>query len=105
MSTASCKSKITYIDGDNGILMHRGYPIEELAEHSDFMEVAYLLLNGELPKKDEKENFIHHIKYHTLIHEQLSFMFQRVPKKFTPNGHYGWCSGITFCVLSRQLRY
>src|SRR4051812_20507491 len=52
-STASCQSEITYIDGDAGILLHRGYPIDQLAEHSTFMEVAYLLLNGELPKKDE----------------------------------------------------
>ena len=52
-STASCRSEITYIDGDAGILLHRGYPIEQLAEHSTFMEVCYLLLNGELPSKDE----------------------------------------------------
>src|SRR5678809_1126163 len=56
-STASCRSEITYIDGDAGILLHRGYPIDQLAENSTFMEVAYLLVNGELPKRDELEDF------------------------------------------------
>src|SRR5574338_1447521 len=56
-STASCQSAITYIDGDKGILLHRGYPIDQLAEQSDFMEVCYLLLNGELPSAQEKNNF------------------------------------------------
>src|ERR1700753_3038158 len=60
-STASCESKITYIDGDAGILLHRGYPIDQLAEKSSFMEVSYLLLNGELPSKDEFETFNTHI--------------------------------------------
>lgn len=71
MATASCESKITYIDGDNGVLLYRGYPIEELAEKSDFMEVAYLLLHGELPTLAEKEEFIKSITYHTMLHEQL----------------------------------
>ncbi|HLI11388.1 MAG TPA: citrate synthase [Alphaproteobacteria bacterium] len=70
-STASCESKITFIDGDNGILLHRGYPIEELAEQSDFMEVAYLLLNGELPTAAQKAQFEHDITMHTMVHEQL----------------------------------
>jgi citrate synthase len=71
-STASCESKITYIDGDEGILMHRGYAIEELAEHSDFMEVCYLLLNGELPNAAQKKKFEHDITYHTMLHEQIN---------------------------------
>ncbi len=74
-STASCESKITYIDGDQGVLLYRGYPIEELAEHSDFMEVAYLLLKGELPNAEEKARFVSDITYHTMVHEQiLSFL-------------------------------
>ncbi|GAK32804.1 MULTISPECIES: citrate synthase [unclassified Iodidimonas] len=74
-STASCESKITYIDGDKGELMYRGYPIEQLAEKSDFMEVAFLLVYGELPTKTEKEKFIHDITYHTMLHEQLNHFF------------------------------
>src|SRR6516225_5853714 len=70
-STASCDSKITYIDGDEGVLLHRGYPIEELAENSDFMEVAYLLLKGELPTAEQKAQFVHDITYHTMVHEQI----------------------------------
>lgn len=70
-ATASCESKITFIDGDKGILLHRGYPIEQLAEHSDFPEVCYLLLFGELPSKEQKDKFVKSINNHTLIHEQL----------------------------------
>lgn len=70
-STASCESKITYIDGDKGELLYRGYPIEQLAEHSDYMEVCYLLLFGDLPTKAERQKFVHDITYHTMIHEQL----------------------------------
>ena len=71
MSTASCESKITYIDGDQGILLHRGYPIEQLAEKSDYLETCFLLLNGELPNAAEKEQFVNTIKNHTMVHEQL----------------------------------
>ncbi len=71
-STASCESKITYIDGDEGVLMHRGYPIEELAENSDFMEVCYLLLKGELPNKAQKTKFERDITLHTMVHEQIN---------------------------------
>jgi citrate synthase len=71
-STGSCESKITFIDGDNGVLLYRGYPIEQLAEHSDFMEVCYLLLYGELPSAQQKEKFEHDITYHTMIHEQMN---------------------------------
>lgn len=70
-STGSCESKITYIDGDNGVLLYRGYPIEQLAANSDFMETCYLLLYGELPSPDEKTKFEHDITYHTMIHEQM----------------------------------
>ncbi|MCB2090006.1 MAG: citrate synthase [Alphaproteobacteria bacterium] len=74
-STASCESAITYIDGDKGELLYRGYPIDQLAEKSDFLEVAYLLLNGELPNKQQDEEFKHAITYHTMVHEQLSKFF------------------------------
>ena len=70
-STGSCESKITYIDGDNGLLLHGGYPIEELAENCNFEEVAYLLLNGELPNEKQKEKFQHDLTYHTMLHEQV----------------------------------
>lgn len=67
-STASCDSGLTYIDGDAGILLHRGYPIDQLAEQSSFMEVSYLLLNGELPSKKELEDFTRTITRHTMVH-------------------------------------
>ncbi len=75
-STASCESSITYIDGDKGILLYRGYPIDQLAEKSDFMEVAYLLLNGELPDTKEKDDFVHTITYHTMVHDQMNSLFK-----------------------------
>lgn len=75
-STASCDSAITYIDGDEGILMHRGYKIEELADQSDFMDVCFLLLKGELPNTQEKDKFTHDITYHTMLHEQLIQLFR-----------------------------
>ncbi len=75
-STGSCESSITFIDGEQGILLYRGYPIEELAQHSDFMEVCYLLLNGELPKPDEKATFLNNITYHTMLHEQLQYFYR-----------------------------
>jgi citrate synthase len=74
-STASCESQITYIDGDAGVLLHRGYPIDQLAEHGDFLEVCYLLLYGELPTKSQKEDFDHRITRHTMVHEQMSKFF------------------------------
>ena len=75
-STGSCESKITYIDGDNGVLLYRGIPIEELAEHSDFPETCYLLLNGELPTAAEKSKFERDITMHTMVHEQLSTFYR-----------------------------
>ena len=71
MSTASCRSAITYIDGDAGVLMYRGYPIEQLAKHSNFLEVAYLLMNGELPGADQFKTFEHEVTHHTMMHEAL----------------------------------
>jgi citrate synthase len=74
-STASCESKITFIDGDKGVLLHRGYPIDQLAEKSSFLEVCYLLLNGELPNAKEFDAFEHNITYHTMLHEQFDRFF------------------------------
>lgn len=74
-STASCESKITYIDGEKGELQYRGYPIEQLAANSDYMECCYLLLFGELPTKQEKEKFVWDITHHTMVHEQLHRFF------------------------------
>jgi len=75
-STASCESKITYIDGEKGILLHRGYPIDELAENSDFLETCYLLLYGDLPKQEQKDTFVHDITYHSMVHEQLAQFYR-----------------------------
>jgi citrate synthase len=76
MATAACRSSITYIDGDEGILMYRGFPIEELAAKSDFLEVAYLLLNGELPTADQRTQFVSDITHHTMVHEQITSFFR-----------------------------
>ena len=76
VATASCESEITYIDGAAGVLLHRGYPIEQLAEHSDYLELCYLLLNGELPNREEKESFVETIARHTMVHEQLVHLFR-----------------------------
>ena len=75
-STASCESKITYIDGDKGVLLYRGYPIEQLAEHGDFLETCYLLLYGELPTASQKADFVQRVTRHTMVHEQMSRFFQ-----------------------------
>ena len=74
-STASCESKITYIDGDEGVLLYRGYPIEQLAEHGDFLETCYLLLYGELPTAAQKADFDYRVTRHTMVHEQMSRFF------------------------------
>src|SRR5215203_5209704 len=71
MNTAACRSKITYIDGDRGVLLYRGYPIEQLAEHSDFLETAYLILFGELPTTAQLEEWTRDITMHTMLHENI----------------------------------
>ena len=76
VSTAACESKITYIDGAQGVLLHRGYPIEQLAEHSDYIEVCYLLLHGDLPTPEESARFRDTVKKHTMIHDQLTQFFK-----------------------------
>src|SRR4051812_8550248 len=84
MSTAACESKITYIDGDQGILRYRGYDIDVLAEKSDFLEVAYLLLYGELPTPKQKKDYVRTITMHTMVHEQLHFLFRGFPRASHP---------------------
>ncbi|MEP7260012.1 MAG: citrate synthase [Usitatibacter sp.] len=76
LSTASCASKITYIDGDEGVLLYRGYPIEQLAQQCDFLEVCYLLMRGELPNQEERDKFVWTVSRHTMVHEQLARLFQ-----------------------------
>ncbi len=75
VSTAACESSITYIDGAKGVLLHGGYPIEQLAENSDYLEVCFLLLNGELPTPEQKEVFVKTVKNHTMVHEQMTHFF------------------------------
>ena len=83
VNTGSCESSITFLDGEKGVLRYRGYPIEELAEESSFIEVAYLLINGELPKKDQLENFTNRINLHSMIHEDMRHFFEG----FSQNSH------------------
>lgn len=75
VSTAACESKITYIDGDNGVLLHRGYPIEQLAESSDYLELCYLLVRGELPNEEESNAFRQTVSQHTMVHDQMTHFF------------------------------
>ncbi len=75
LATASCESQITFIDGDNGILLHRGYPIEQLANHADYLEVCYILLYGEAPNRTQYEEFSLNVKRHTMVHEQIASFF------------------------------
>ena len=80
-ATASCTSAITFIDGDAGLLYYRGYPIEQLAGQSDFLEVCYLLLNGELPTAEQKEEFGRVITRHSMVHDQLARFYRQDPLK------------------------
>src|SRR5574337_1109280 len=75
-STAACESKITFIDGDKGILLYRGYPIEQLAEHCDFLETCYLLLYSELPNAAQKRAFVSRVTHHTMVNEQMQFFLR-----------------------------
>jgi citrate synthase len=83
MNTASCKSRITFIDGDRGILHYRGYPIEQIAEQSSYLEVAYLVIHGELPTKTQLDEWVHNITYHTMLHENI----KKFMEGFTPDAH------------------
>jgi citrate synthase len=84
VSTAACDSNITYIDGAKGVLLHRGYPIEQLAEHSNFLETCYLLLNGELPGDQEYQEFENSIRYHTMVDEGIHQFFRGFPRDAHP---------------------
>jgi citrate synthase len=83
-STASCESEITYIDGDQGVLLYRGYPIEQIAEHGDFLETCYLLLYGQLPTAVQKKDFDHRVTRHTMVHEQMARFFQGLRRDSHP---------------------
>src|SRR3954452_12760467 len=84
VNTAACTSAITYIDGDDGILRYRGYPIDQLAEHSSFLEVTYLLIHGELPTADQLSTFDNNIRRHTLLHEDMKRFFEGFPANAHP---------------------
>ena len=84
VNTGSCESGITFLDGEKGILRYRGYPIEQLAEKSNFLEVSYLLIYGELPKNKQLNDFEHNIKQHTLLHEDVRHIYQAFPKDAHP---------------------
>jgi citrate synthase len=92
-STASCESKITYIDGDEGILLYRGYPIEQLAENGDFLETCYLLLYGELPTPNQKDDFDKRVTNHTMVHEQMMRFFQGFRRDAHPMAVMTGCVG------------
>jgi citrate synthase len=93
MSTAACSSAITYIDGDKGVLLYRGYPIEQLAKSSDYMEVCYLLLNGELPNKEQMAEFMEHYHDHTILHEQMKNFFNGFRRDAHPMAILVGCVG------------
>src|SRR3990172_5461314 len=95
MNTASCKSAITHIDGDRGILRYRGYPIEQLAEQSNYLEVAYLVVHGELPTKAQYDEWAHNIIHHTMVHETIKkfmdgFNYDAHPMGMLASMPMGW---------------
>jgi len=92
-STGSCESKITYIDGDEGVLLYRGYPIEDLAEHGDFLETCYLLLYGELPTTSQKADFVDRVIHHTMVHEQMTRFFNGFRRDAHPMAVMVGCVG------------
>jgi citrate synthase len=92
-STGSCESKITYIDGEEGILLYRGFPIEQLAEHGDFLETCYLLLYGELPTAAQKTDFDNRVTHHTMVHEQMSRFYQGFRRDAHPMAIMTGCVG------------
>ena len=104
-STGSCESKITYIDGDEGILLYRGYPIEQLAEHGDFLETCYLLLYGELPTAAQKADFDNRVTRHTMVHEQMSRFYPGLPARRASDGGDDRLRRRAVGVLSRLHRH
>src|SRR5690606_5800195 len=105
-NTAACRSAITYIDGDNGILRYRGYPVEQLAEHSNYLEVAYLLLHGELPTQTEAETWENEIRAHTYVHEFLKTCMEGYRYDAHPMGRLvAFLATLsTFYTESKQVR-
>ncbi len=101
-STASCESKITYIDGDEGTLLYRGYPIDQLAEHGDFLETCYLLLYGELPTATQKSDFDYRVTRHTMIHEQMTKFLRASVATLIP--WQSWSAALVQCRLSIMTR-
>src|SRR5438477_8466407 len=96
LNTASCRSAITYIDGDKGILRYRGYPIEQLAENATFLEVAWLLRHGELPSKQQYDQFVHDITYHTYVHENFGKFLEGLRYDAHPMGMLlGACGALS----------
>ena len=93
LSTASCESKITYIDGDKGELLYRGYPIEQLAVNCDYLETCYLLLNGDLPNIAQKKDFVRRVTIHTMVHEQMTRFFQGFRRDAHPMAVLVGCVG------------
>ncbi|MFN5881114.1 MAG: citrate synthase [Burkholderiales bacterium] len=93
LSTASCDSKITYIDGDKGELLFRGYPIEQIAQHCDYLETCYLLLQGELPNRQQKNDFAYNVTHHTMVHEQMTRFFQGFRRDAHPMAVLVGCVG------------
>ena len=93
MSTAACDSKITYIDGDKGELLYRGYPIEQLATNCDYLETCYLLLNGELPNRSQQKDFEYRVTHHTMVHEQMTRFFQGFRRDAHPMAVLVGCVG------------
>ena len=95
-ATASCRSAITYLDGEQGILLYRGYPIEQLAEHSTFLEVGYLLIHGELPDQEQLDEWDHSLKMHAMTHEHISrfynaYRYDAHPMSIMAGGHQRHC--------------
>ena len=93
LSTASCDSKITYIDGDKGELLFRGYPIEQIAQQCDYLETCYLLLQGELPNRQQKNDFAYNVTHHTMVHEQMTRFFQGFRRDAHPMAVLVGCVG------------
>jgi len=93
LSTASCDSKITYIDGDKGELLYRGYPIEQIAQQCDYLETCYLLLQGDLPNRQQKTDFAYNVTHHTMVHEQMTRFFQGFRRDAHPMAVLVGCVG------------
>ncbi len=104
-STASCKSEVSYIDGEEGVLLYRGYSIEQIAEHGDFLETCYLLLYGQLPNAVQKKAFDHRVTRHTMVHEQMARFLGGLRRQHPPDGRAGGERGSALGLLSRSDRY